>query len=108
MTLYLAASPDAGGLFNLGSGEAHTWLELAQAIFAALRREPQIAFIEMPETLRGMYQYYTKADITKLRQSGFEATPSQLAEAVRDYVQNYLEPAIHLGDEAMAARENTP
>jgi len=90
--------PRPNGLFNLGSGEANTWLTLTRAIFAALGREPQIDFIDMPETLRGKYQYHTHADIGKLRDVGYTAPVTPLAEAVRDYVQNYLRPAKKLGE----------
>jgi ADP-L-glycero-D-manno-heptose 6-epimerase len=100
MTLHLAETPSAGGLFNLGSGEAHTWVELATAIFTALGREPNIEFIDMPEHLQSKYQYYTCADIAKLRASGFTQEITPLTEAVRDYVQGYLVPAKRLGDEA--------
>ncbi|MFO1483123.1 MAG: ADP-glyceromanno-heptose 6-epimerase [Verrucomicrobiaceae bacterium] len=99
MTLHLAETSSAGGLFNLGSGEAHTWIELATAIFTALKKEPNIEFIDMPEHLQSKYQYYTCADITKLRASGFTQEITPLAEAVRDYVQGYLVPGRHLGDE---------
>jgi ADP-L-glycero-D-manno-heptose 6-epimerase len=100
MTLHFAEHPQgqsAGGLYNLGSGEANTWLSLTRAIFAALGREPAIDFIEMPEVLRGKYQYYTKADITKLRATGYARPMTPLTEAVRDYVQNYLAPGKKLG-----------
>lgn len=99
MTLHLAETPSAGGLFNLGSGKAHTWVELATAIFTALGKEPNIEFIDMPEHLQSKYQYYTCADITKLRGSGFKTEITPLAEAVRDYVQGYLVPDKRLGDE---------
>jgi ADP-L-glycero-D-manno-heptose 6-epimerase len=99
MTLHLAETPSAGGLFNLGSGAAHTWIELATAIFTALGKEPNIEFIDMPEHLQSKYQYYTCADITKLRGSGFSTEITPLAEAVRDYVQGYLVPDKRLGDE---------
>lgn len=92
MTLHLAAHPTASGLFNIGSGEAHTWKELALAVFQALGKEPRIDFIDMPEDLRPRYQYYTKADIGKLRAAGFERPVTALDEAVRDYVCNYLVP----------------
>jgi ADP-L-glycero-D-manno-heptose 6-epimerase len=100
-TLHFAEHPTgvkAGGLYNLGSGEANTWLTLTRAIFAALGREPQIDFIEMPEVLRGKYQYYTKADISKLRDTGYAQPMTPLANAVRDYVQHYLVPAKKLGE----------
>ena len=100
MTLHLAETASAGGLFNLGSGRAHTWIELATAIFTALGREPVIEFIDMPEHLQSKYQYYTCADIAKLRASGFTHEITALTEAVRDYVQGYLVPDRRLGDEA--------
>ncbi|MBE7495885.1 MAG: ADP-glyceromanno-heptose 6-epimerase [Verrucomicrobiaceae bacterium] len=100
MTLHLAETPSAGGLFNLGSGKAHTWIELATAIFTALGKEPVIEFIDMPEHLQSKYQYYTCADIAKLRASGFNQEITALTEAVRDYVQGYLVPDKRLGDEA--------
>ena len=103
MTLHLASSPLASGLYNLGSGVPHTWVQLATAIFGALGMPPQIEFIDMPESLRAKYQYYTCADITKLRQSGFEDPLTPLAESVRDYVQNYLVSDKRLGDEVLAA-----
>ncbi|MEZ5387827.1 MAG: ADP-glyceromanno-heptose 6-epimerase [Prosthecobacter sp.] len=99
MTLHLAETTSSGGLFNLGSGEAHTWIELATAIFTALGKQPNIEFIDMPEHLHSKYQYYTCADITKLRASGFTRDITPLTEAVRDYVQGYLVPDLRLGDE---------
>jgi ADP-L-glycero-D-manno-heptose 6-epimerase len=101
MTLHFAENERglaAGGLFNLGSGEANTWLTLTRAIFTALGREPQIDFIDMPEVLRGKYQYYTKADIAKLRSTGYTRPMTPLTEAVRDYVQSYMVPGKKLGE----------
>lgn len=99
MTIHFAeTATTAGGLYNLGSGEANTWVTLARAIFSALKREPNIEFIEMPEVLRGKYQYYTKADISKLRSTGYTRPLTPLAEAVRDYVQAYMVPGKRLGD----------
>jgi ADP-L-glycero-D-manno-heptose 6-epimerase len=99
MTIHFAEKATAaGGLYNLGSGEANTWLTLARAIFAALGREPAIDFIDMPEVLRGKYQYYTKADIAKLRATGYARPMTPLAEAVRDYVQGYMVPGKKLGE----------
>jgi ADP-L-glycero-D-manno-heptose 6-epimerase len=101
MTLHFAeAAPAAGGLYNLGSGEANTWLTLVNAIFAALGRPPRIEFIDMPESLRNQYQYYTRADISKLRSSGYARPVTPLPEAVGDYVRNYLVPDRRLGDPA--------
>ncbi len=99
MTLHFAeGGAAAGGLYNLGSGRASTWLELARAIFQAQGVEPKIDFIDMPEALRGKYQYFTQADIGKLRASGYDQPVTPLAEAVKDYVQNYLQPDKRLGD----------
>jgi ADP-L-glycero-D-manno-heptose 6-epimerase len=99
MTIHFAeTATGAGGLYNLGSGEANTWVTLSRAIFAALGRAPQIEFIEMPEVLRGKYQYYTKADIAKLRATGYTKPLTPLPEAVRDYVQGYMVPGKKLGD----------
>jgi ADP-L-glycero-D-manno-heptose 6-epimerase len=99
MTLHFAEKgASAGGLYNLGSGKANTWLTLAEAIFSALGREPRIEFIDMPETLRAKYQYFTQADISKLRASGYDRPVTPLADAVADYVRNYLVPDKRLGD----------
>jgi ADP-L-glycero-D-manno-heptose 6-epimerase len=99
MTLHFAEkATTAGGLYNLGSGEANTWITLASGIFSALGKEPRIEFIDMPETLRGKYQYYTKADISKLRQTGYTNPVTPLKEAVRDYVQGYMVPGRKLGE----------
>ena len=102
MTLALAANPAAGGLYNLGSGVASTWLELAGALFAAMGREPDVEFVDMPEGIRDKYQYYTRADVGKLREAGYAAPVTPLAEAVRDYVAGYLAPDLRLGDEGGA------
>ena len=92
MTLFLAANPSIKGLFNLGSGQARTWNELASAVFAALKRPTVIEFVEMPEMLRGKYQYFTEANIQKLRSAGYSGPEFSLEQAVGDYVQNYLLP----------------
>jgi ADP-L-glycero-D-manno-heptose 6-epimerase len=90
MTLHLAANQKAGGLFNIGSGGARTWLDLAGAVFAALKRETKIEFIEMPEGIRDKYQYFTQANLGRLRAAGYTAPVTSLEEAVNDYVGNYL------------------
>jgi len=80
-----------GGLFNCGTGQARTWKSLAEAVFAAMGREPEIEFIEMPEELRGKYQYFTEAKMEKLRAFGYQEKFATLEEGVTDYVQNYLQ-----------------
>ena len=83
---------NAKGIYNVGSGRAETWNALAGAVFKALGREPDIRYIAMPENLKGKYQYYTRADMTKFQalKTGVSARP--LEEAVADYVQNHLLP----------------
>jgi ADP-L-glycero-D-manno-heptose 6-epimerase len=99
MTIHFAdQATTAGGLFNLGSGEANTWLTLTRAIFAALGRDPQIDFVDMPEVLRGKYQYFTQADVSKLRATGYARPMTSVKEAVRDYVQAFLVPGKKLGE----------
>lgn len=89
-TLWLVEHPDVGGLFNCGSGAARSWNDLAQAVFTAMDREPNIEYIDMPEPLRDKYQYFTQADMTKLRAAGYSTPPTSLEDGIRDYVQSYL------------------
>jgi ADP-L-glycero-D-manno-heptose 6-epimerase len=88
--LWLLDNRRAAGLFNVGTGKARTWLDLARAVFAALGREPQIRFIDMPEALRAKYQYRTEADISKLRRAGYDEPFAELENGVRDYVAGWL------------------
>lgn len=90
VTLYFHDHPDVAGLFNCGTGQARTWVDLGKAIFAALGKEPRIKMIDMPETLRERYQYHTQADISKLRANGFTQRFMSIEEGVNDYVRNYL------------------
>jgi ADP-L-glycero-D-manno-heptose 6-epimerase len=90
MTLALACNPGATGIFNVGSGAARTWVELARAVFAALDREAQIEFIDMPESLQAKYQYQTQATIDRLREATYDQRPVGLAAGVSDYVRRYL------------------
>jgi ADP-L-glycero-D-manno-heptose 6-epimerase len=90
---HLLARREGFGLFNVGSGEARTWLDLARAVFAAMEREASIDFIDMPQELRAKYQYYTKADITRLRAFGYNAPMQTLEAGVTDYVRHFLSQA---------------
>ncbi|MQA88645.1 MAG: ADP-glyceromanno-heptose 6-epimerase [Gemmatimonas sp.] len=98
MTLHLAEQQDAVGIYNIGSGRASTWNELAAALFAALNREPAIEYIDMPESIREKYQYHTEAEIDRLRESGYVEPARPLANAVTEYVRDYLLPDRRLGD----------
>ena len=98
MTLFLAENEQSNGLFNLGCGQARSWLDLAQAIFSALGKAPNITFVDMPESIRDKYQYFTQADVSKLRATGDGDAFFSLEEAVSDYIGNYLLPDKRLGE----------
>src|SRR5215207_5323945 len=95
MTLHFIENK-TGGLFNVGSGKMNTWNALADAIFRALDLQKSVEFIEMPEHLRDRYQYRTEADLTRIRDAGYDARIMPLSEAVADYVRNYLVTGKHL------------
>ena len=94
VTLHFALrEPEApGGLFNCGTGEAHTWIELVTPVFRAMGTEPRIDFVEMPEALRGKYQYFTEANIAKLRAAGYRKPFTPLSQAVEAYIRDYYLP----------------
>jgi ADP-L-glycero-D-manno-heptose 6-epimerase len=90
VTLHFLEHRDVSGLFNCGSGRARTWKDLVKAVFAAMSAPPEIEFIEMPEVLRGKYQYFTEAPINKLRGAGYTSRFTSIEDAVADYVGSYL------------------
>lgn len=96
MTLFFMDQPDINGIFNIGTSNARTWNDLAKATFAAMDKKPNIEYIPMPEELQGKYQYFTQADITKIRNAGYDKELTSLEDAVKDYVQNYLQKNKHL------------
>ncbi|HNV85852.1 MAG TPA: ADP-glyceromanno-heptose 6-epimerase [Candidatus Omnitrophota bacterium] len=83
--------PGKTGIFNLGTGKAQTWNELARAIFEALGLSPKIEYFNMPDSLKNQYQYRTQADLSNLRKTGCGHPFSTLRDGVKDYVANYLE-----------------
>jgi ADP-L-glycero-D-manno-heptose 6-epimerase len=83
--------PQAGGIFNLGTGKAETWLSLVRAIFKAMGKPEVIEFVEMPPAIRDKYQYWTEADLGNLRRAGCAHPFLALEDGVRDYIQNHLE-----------------
>lgn len=105
MTVHLAER-GATGLVNVGSGVAQTWLALVRPIFATLGAPERIEFVDMPERLRGKYQYSTCARIERLRASGYDRPLTPLSEAVANYVREYLVPGRSL-DPADAALKAT-
>jgi ADP-L-glycero-D-manno-heptose 6-epimerase len=88
--LFLMEHRKNSGLYNLGTGQARTFLDLAKSTFRALDLEPNIKFIDTPEDIRDKYQYYTQAEMDKLRSIGYENEFTSLEEGVDDYVKNYL------------------
>lgn len=84
--LFFMDHPEKRGLFNCGTGQARTWVDLMRALFTAMDREPNIRFIDMPGHLRGKYQYYTQADPAKLRAAGYGREFMSVEDGVRDYV----------------------
>ncbi len=96
MTLFFLQNKEAAGVYNIGTGKARTWNEVAAAMFSAMEQTPDIRYVELPENLEGQYQYHTEADITKLQKAGWKAPIGTLEESIQDYVQNYLLPHKHL------------
>lgn len=82
----------ASGLYNLGTGQARTFYDLAANTFQALGLTPKISFIDTPEDIRDTYQYFTEADMAKLRLAGYPFPFRSLEDGIKDYVQQYLVP----------------
>jgi ADP-L-glycero-D-manno-heptose 6-epimerase len=96
MTLFFFDNPYINGIFNIGTGETRTWNDLVIAVFVAIGRKPDIEYIEMPTSIRNQYQYFTQADLSKLRRAGYSKPITPLEEAIKDYIQNYLEEGLYL------------
>ena len=87
---WLMDNRPASGLYNLGTGKARTFNELVAAIFKSLGKEPVIEFIDTPRDIRDKYQYFTEADMTKIRNAGYKEDFYSLEEGVETYVSNFL------------------
>ena len=90
VVLWLLSRPDVNGLFNLGTGQARSFEDLARAVFSALGRAAQVTYIDMPGAIRPNYQYFTEASMQRLRDAGYSQPFTSLADGVRDYVGRYL------------------
>ena len=88
---FMIENPQVNGLFNLGTGKARSFYDLVGATFDAMGLERKIKFIDMPESLRPKYQYFTEAKMDKLKEAGYQDGFYSLEDGVRDYVRNYLE-----------------
>lgn len=84
------------GIYNLGSGKARTFLDLTRAVFDALSKEEKISFVDTPEDIREKYQYFTEANMSKLKSIGYTEPFHSLEEGVSDYVRHYLEPGRYI------------
>lgn len=80
------------GIYNVGTGEARTYLSLTKAVFKSMKKAENIGFVDTPADLRGKYQYYTCANIQKLRSVGYSESFCSLEDGIEDYVTNYLIP----------------
>ncbi|MBK1666074.1 ADP-glyceromanno-heptose 6-epimerase [Rhodospirillum rubrum] len=89
--LWLLETPKVSGLFNVGTGRARSFADLAAAVYRALGAEPALTYRDMPEALRDKYQYFTQAEMGRLRAAGYPGQATPLEEGVRRYVQDYLE-----------------
>jgi len=92
VVMFFLKNPGINGLFNLGTGLARSFEDLAKATFKAMGVPAKIEFIDMPENLKAKYQYFTQADMRKLKRSGYKAAFMSLEEGVGDYVRGYLVP----------------
>ncbi len=98
-TLFFLDNPTLGGVYNVGTGVARTWLDVARAMFAASHMEENIEFVDMPGNLKNQYQYFTQANIQKLEAAGFDTGENHsLESAITEYVQDHLAPHRHLGE----------
>lgn len=101
MALHFLEYEELSGLYNIGTGRARSWNDLVKAVFFSLEKPADIQYIDMPEHLQSKYQYFTEADISKLRDAGYTEEITSLEDGIRDYIQNYALPHRYLGDEQL-------
>lgn len=97
MTLHFLEYKDKNGIYNVGSGKARTWIDLVTALFNAVGKPVNIEFIDLPEHLREKYQYFTEANLSKIKSAGYNKPLTSLEDGVNDYVKNYLLKNLYLG-----------
>ena len=95
-TLFFLDHPAQNGIFNIGTGVARSWNDVAHTLFSALKKRGTISYIDIPEELRRQYQYFTEADISKLRAAGYTDSFEALEDSITNYVQDYLLGNRHL------------
>jgi ADP-L-glycero-D-manno-heptose 6-epimerase len=91
--MWLLATPSVSGLFNVGTGKARSFKDLMLAAYAALGTSPNIQYIDMPEAIRGSYQYFTQGEVDRLCSAGYNGGFTALEDAVALYVKGYLDRA---------------
>ncbi|MEA2011695.1 MAG: ADP-glyceromanno-heptose 6-epimerase [Verrucomicrobiota bacterium] len=99
MAYFFYKHPDINGIFNVGTGKARTWNDLVKAVFDAMGKKCNIEYIDMPESLREKYQYFTKSNMKKICEAGYSAPFSSIEDGIQDYVCNYIQKNNFLGDE---------
>lgn len=87
---WLLGTPEVSGVFNAGSGQARSFLDLAKATFAAAGKEARVEYVDTPESIRDKYQYFTEARMERVRAAGYAGQSTPLEEGVRRYVQDFL------------------
>ena len=92
---FLRNNSVASGLYNVGTGKARTFYDLAKHTFLAMGKTPDIGFIDTPQDIRGNYQYFTEANMSKLRSAGYQKPFYTLEEGIQDYVENYLTKEVY-------------
>ncbi|HLG32749.1 MAG TPA: NAD-dependent epimerase/dehydratase family protein, partial [Ignavibacteriaceae bacterium] len=97
MTLYFLEHKHLAGIYNVGAGKARTWNELVTALFKAMGKPVNIEYIDLPGHLEDKYQYFTEANLKKLKAAGYNTVISSLEDGVSDYVKNYLLGKLYLG-----------
>lgn len=97
MTLHFLDNKNINGLFNIGSGQARTWNDLVTALFKAMEKPVNIEYIDLPDHLGDKYQYFTEANLSKLKSAGYKKEITSLENGINDYVKNYLLSKMYLG-----------
>ncbi|MFB3057771.1 MAG: ADP-glyceromanno-heptose 6-epimerase [Ignavibacteriaceae bacterium] len=97
ITLHFLDNKNINGLFNVGSGQARTWNDLVAALFKAMEKPVDIEYIELPDHLADKYQYFTEANLSKLKNAGYKKEIASLESGINDYVKNYLLSKMYLG-----------
>ncbi len=90
---WLMQTPKVSGIFNVGTGKARSFKDLITALFGALGSAPKIEYVDMPENIRGQYQYFTQSEVENLRRAGYNAGFTSIEESVRRYVTQFLDTA---------------